>query len=410
MAGYTVAIAGLLGSTAAARAADPSAHDAPRVLFNTGPTLRPANRAATDGQAVARGALARSGPDCIKQAYQRSQSAQTPADYTSVVTLCQEGIALGVTEETRTYARQLLSWAHNRRGEAAAAAGQDAEALRDFDTAVQYDKTRWRALHNRGVSRALAGQYAEAIADFSRTIELNPQFANAYFNRAEMRYELGQFAAAIEDYTRALQLAPDDSAAQNSRGHAYFQLGAYRAAISDFTAALAISPDNAAALTNRGDVLAELGYYAEALRDYHQSLSIDKRLGRTHQSIAWLVATCPDETYRDAQLALSAARRAIELDGDSSPRYLDTLAAAYAEAGNFREAQQAMQQAIDMAPEQAPEHYRKRLALYAQARPYRSVPKQVAAPPVAATSPPPSGRKTVQSAAHAVPDRTRPRR
>jgi tetratricopeptide (TPR) repeat protein len=350
----------------------------PRALPQPGPNLRPARGPRRVGQRAANRSVPGGNADRIRLAYQKSRASRTEADYSSVIDLCQEGIALGVTAETRRYAQRLVSWAHNRRGEVRAGAGRDEDALRDFEKALQYDKTRWRAWHNRGVSYAMVGQSKQAIRDFDRTTELNPRFANAYFNRGEMYCELNDFAAALRDYTRALQLEPDDATALNSRGYVFFQSNKHREALRDFSAALRLDADNAAALTNRGDVFADLGYYAEALRDYQRSIGIDKNLSHTHQSIAWLVATCPEEQYRDPELALSAAERAVELEGRDNCRNLDTLAAAHAEAGHFDNAQRVVRQAIEIASPAEAQVYRNRLTLYEAHRPFRASPKRVA--------------------------------
>jgi tetratricopeptide (TPR) repeat protein len=299
-------------------------------------------------------------------------------DYTQILEHCESAVVAGVSQETGDYAQRLMAWAYNRRGELHAAAGEDAAALADFEAAVRREPTRWRALHNRGVSHAMQGNYEQAIADFNRTIELNPTFANAYFNRGELRYETGEFALAVEDYDRSILLVRDDATAFNSRGHAHYRLGRFREAIRDFTEALRLDPKHAAALTNRGDVFAELGYYAEALRDYQRALGLEPASGRTHQSIAWLVATCPDPQFRDAELALSAAQKAIQLDGDNDHRYLATLAAAHAEAGHFDQAREALTQAIAKAPADETPVYTERLALYGQERAFRVEPKEVA--------------------------------
>ncbi len=50
--------------------------------------------------------------------------------------------------------------------------------------------------------------------------------------------------------------------------------------------------------------------------------------------LAWLLATCPDARVRDGRRAVSLARHALEL-ARAHPDLPETLAAAYAEAGNF---------------------------------------------------------------------------
>ena len=319
-----------------------------------------------------------SGATLIQQAYERSRQGDSEGHYSTIIAQCERGIRQGVSRETERYAERLLSWAYNRRGTIAAEMGREQQALEDFEAAVRYDSTRWRALHNRGVSYALIGRLEEAVADFTRTIELNPRHANAYFNRGELRYKNGQFDKALKDYGRAVQLTPDDSAAYNSRGHTYYHLHKYPEAVRDFTEALRLDPQNSAALANRGLLYSDLGYYARALRDFQRAVDLDPELGHAYQGAAWVLATCPKEKYRDAEAAVAAASKAIELDGDDDPLYLDTLAAAHANSGRFDMAQEAVRAALEKAPEELQKQMKRRLTAYKQKRPYRSRPQQVA--------------------------------
>ncbi len=61
---------------------------------------------------------------------------------------------------------------------------------------------------------------------------------------------------------------------------------------------------------------------------------------------AWALATCPDPQYRDGQVALRKAKRAVEGEHASNPGFLDTLAAAYAETGDFARAEETSRQAL----------------------------------------------------------------
>jgi tetratricopeptide (TPR) repeat protein len=83
------------------------------------------------------------------------------------------------------------------------------------------------------------------------------------------------------------------------------------------------------------------------------------------------MATCPVDQYRNDRLAIQAVEKAIELDGRDDFAYLDTLAAAYANAGQFDKAQKAIAEAIPIAPEGHVKSLEQRLELYQQNRPYR---------------------------------------
>ena len=63
------------------------------------------------------------------------------------------------------------------------------------------------------------------------------------------------------------------------------------------------------------------------------------------RDVAWLLATNPNASFRNGAEAVALAKRAVELSGGSEPMFLDTVAAAYAEAGRFPEALRTARQA-----------------------------------------------------------------
>jgi tetratricopeptide (TPR) repeat protein len=92
-----------------------------------------------------------------------------------------------------------------------------------------------------------------------------------------------------------------------------------------------------------------------------------------------MLATCPDKKIRNSKAALEAARRAMELDPSGDHRYLDTLAAAQASAGQYDEAQKTIRRALKAAPAEAAALYRGRLALYAGGQSLRTKPRELKA-------------------------------
>ena len=93
---------------------------------------------------------------------------------------------------------------------------------------------------------------------------------------------------------------------------------------------------------------------------------------------AWLLATNPNASIRNGTEAVELARRAIRLSGGREPAILDTLAAAYAEAGRFAEATQTARQAIELAAAEGKrslaDKIRGRLDLYQAHKPYHVSP------------------------------------
>ena len=314
----------------------------------------------------------------LRQAFELSQAAKSEVHYTTIIGWCRQVLDTATRDETKQYAHRLMSWSYNRRGEHLASIEHLREAFADFNAAIRHDKTRWRAFHNRGMIHGLEGRHKEARGDFTRAVELNPVHAEGYFKRGEVNFMSGDYDNAIRDFTYAIRVSPNHTAARNGRGYIYHRMGKYRRAVHDFTEAIRLDSNDAAAYANRGDLFSNLGYYAEAARDYQSAINADAELGRAYQSFAWLLATCPDTNFRDAAKAVQAANLAIELDGNSDHRYLDTLAAAYASAGDFQQAQQTIHLAVQKAPRELADMYQGRIRRYQQERPLLSQPRPLA--------------------------------
>ena len=81
------------------------------------------------------------------------------------------------------------------------------------------------------------------------------------------------------------------------------------------------------------------------------------------------------DSLLDGPRAVDLARISCELTNWKEPRYLDTLAAANAECGEFRKAVDWEKKAIELSDDQKKiNKFRERLALYEQGRPYRLSP------------------------------------
>jgi tetratricopeptide (TPR) repeat protein len=312
------------------------------------------------------------------RAHQLADSASTEDEFSQILSICQRIPANQATAEEATFGRELASWALNRRGQLRASAGRTKEALADFDTAIRLDPARWRALHNHGVLMAQAGQLERAFDDFHRTIELNPEFAKAYSNRAALYVLAGQLEPALRDYRQAAELDPKLAIAHRGIGRTCHLLGQTEEAVAHLDTAIELAPHDAAALTSRGDLLTDLGRYADAAADYERALELNANSADAYRSSAWLLATCPEEAVRNPELALQRAERAARLARHADAMTFDTLAAAQANAGDFRQAIETVRRAIEVAPPSERSLYQDRLHMYRQSTPYRMSPLETA--------------------------------
>ena len=159
-------------------------------------------------------------------------------------------------------------------------------------------------------------------------------------------------------------------------------------ALADFNQAIALDKEWPAAYVHRAAIYGDTGRWAQAASDYRTAIQVAPDFGLAYQQSAWLMATCPDAKFRDPTLALDAAKRAIELDGDADFHYLDTLSAAYAANGKFDEAIAGIKKALTTLPagyEAFKPELESRLALYGEKKPYIETRTPPATAPTATT-------------------------
>ena len=129
--------------------------------------------------------------------------------------------------------------------------------------------------------------------------------------------------------------------------------------------------------------LAARGRFDEAIAQYRKALEIKPDYAEAHNNLAWLRATCPQASLRNGAEAIAHAQQANQLCGGKRPDVLDTLAAAYAEAGRFPEALATARKALELATQQNKRPLADALragSLYEAGKPYRHA---------AASAPPP---------------------
>jgi tetratricopeptide (TPR) repeat protein len=171
--------------------------------------------------------------------------------------------------------------------------------------------------------------------------------------------------------------------AHNNLGAVLVTCGQLDEAIAHCRKALEIHPDYAEAHSNLGLALARRGQFDEANEQYQQALKLEPNSTQVMNNLAWLRATCPEATFRNGARAIELAGRAVELSGGQNPNYLDTLAAAQAEAGRFSEAVETARKALELATQQNQPALAKsiepEISLYKAGTPFRTTPQ----PPVA---------------------------
>ena len=228
------------------------------------------------------------------------------------------------------------------------------EAIADFSKAIELNPEEASFYYLRVGAYWKKELYEEAIADCSKGIELDPREAYYYYTRGHCWYLKGDYDKAIADSNRALKIEPGNPEAYHVRGHGWEEKGDNDKAIADFSKAIKLARNHSSdwhfLYSCRGNAWLRKGDYDKAIADFSKGIEFDPENPKPYNQLAWVLATCPNDTYRNGREAVKLAKKAVELTKgkDNAPLCVDTLAAAFAEMGRFDDAVEAQEKAISL--------------------------------------------------------------
>jgi len=270
---------------------------------------------------------------------------------------------------------------HNNLGTALARAGKFADAIPQYERALELNP-QFHAIHNTlGEALTSVGRPDEAIGHFEKALEAYPESADLHVNLGRALAMKDRLDDAMAEFQKAARLDPRSAEACNNIGRILASKGQLEEAIPYFQQAVAIDPDFAEAHQFLGAAL----YYArgrarEALAQWREALRVEPDYLPALNEVAHLLAASSDASVRNGAEAVRLAERAAELSGGREAVYLDTLAAAYAEAGRFEDAVATARRGLEIATRQDQSQLRDGLAarmrLYEARKPYRDSPRQ----------------------------------
>jgi protein O-mannosyl-transferase len=182
------------------------------------------------------------------------------------------------------------------------------------------------------------GRLDEAITHAEAAIAIQPDYPDAENCLGMALLQTGRLDEAMSHFQSALKMNPDFASAHNNYGMALFQNGRLDEAIPQFQAALEAQPDMADAHNNLGAALVQKGQPQPAIDHYQIALELKPDYIGAENNLAWLLATSTNSGLRDGPKAVQLAQRANQLANSNNLVVLRTLAAAYAETGQFSEA------------------------------------------------------------------------
>jgi tetratricopeptide (TPR) repeat protein len=220
------------------------------------------------------------------------------------------------------------------------------ESLALFDQWIVEEPRLWQVYLARGAARLHAGDHDQAMADLKR----------------------------VDGKLRLYDLRPSSLAYMTAvQGYALSRQNSTRDAERLFAEAKRLDGKSWAPSFFRGWTNLLRGKYSSARTDFDAALRLSKKKPQAEakEAMAFLLSTCPTERLRDGAKAIEYATEACELTNEKDWICLDTLRAAFAEAGDFDAAIKSADKALVLAPTERQERIRQCIALYHEKKAYR---------------------------------------
>ncbi|HZN35046.1 MAG TPA: tetratricopeptide repeat protein [Pirellulaceae bacterium] len=225
---------------------------------------------------------------------------------------------------------------------------KDALAKADLDRVLRLRPDLPQAIELRSTMAALKQNYADAIADIQTLLQGDP-------TNPELRLQLASYYVGDKRPRKAIELITSviDGLADDKDAGA--------------------KENKADALRQRGDALLSVGKHADAVKDYEEALKLDPNDTGVLNNLAWVLATSPDDPVRNAKRSLECSLKACELTKYEKPHILSTLAAGYAEQGDWETAIKWSGKAVELGVEEVmvDDQLKKELQSYKDKKPWR---------------------------------------
>lgn len=247
-------------------------------------------------------------------------------------------------------APQLLT-PYQYRGELYSQLGKLDEAIEQLDKALELQPNNLASLLIRSQLLSANEQHERALADIDAILRQQPGLVRAHQMKAKTLDELGRTDEAVAWLERLVAADPSRPELQLQLAVFYVDKQMAPEAIEVLSSVLDVDPGNELAMRLRGDMLLYKGDHEAAVDDFEAVLELNPLDAGVLNNFAWTLATSPFDDVRDGAKAVELATKACEVTEYGAPHILSTLAASYAEAGDFEEAVRRSEEAVAKAGE-----------------------------------------------------------
>ena len=204
------------------------------------------------------------------------------------------------------------------------------------------------AHNNLGFCFWQKGDRPNAVREVQKALALDPEFPDALNNLGNDSLDRGDPDTAISLLSKSVRIEPINASARYNLGNAFLQKGDFDQAVAQYQAALSINPHAAQIHSNLGCAFIKKGNLFDGIKELKITRDLQPGNPVYNINLAWVLASCADQSLRNGPKALEYAKFAVRVGGNN-PEYFRILAAAYAQSGLFQEAITTATTALDLA-------------------------------------------------------------
>lgn len=232
--------------------------------------------------------------------------------------------------------------------------GKVDEAIAELDKSLKLQPNNLASLLIRAQLLSENEEYDKALKDVEAILQQQPALVRAHQMKAQLLDKLGRTDEAVAMLEKLIAIDPNLVELQLQLLGIYSEKQMAPEAIELATKILESGQDSESSdlvRRLRGDMYLYAGDHEEAVADFEMALEKTPNEPGVLNNFAWTLATSPYASVRDGKRAVELATKAAEVTEYAAPHILSTLAASYAEAGDYKEAVKRAEEAIAKATE-----------------------------------------------------------
>ena len=261
--------------------------------------------------------------------------------------------------------------AYSQRARARNLNGDHKKALEDLNKALEMDADNPAFLLLRARVHQQLGEAKEAKEDVEEALKDHPGIGPAVGLQSVLAAGAGDFQQAIGDLKELRKIAPDNVDLAVQLGTLFTLAKQHRHAIEAYNEVLTADNKNFTGYRGRADAYLSIGKQAEAVADYEQALTVKPDDTGVLNNLSWVLCTSTDDKLRNGARAVELGKKACELTDNKQAHILSTMAAAYAETGDWENALKWSKMAVEIGDAEMKEELGKELASYQEKKPWR---------------------------------------